>query len=345
MITRYGGPEVFEVQTAPDPHASRGEVRIRVHGAGVNFADLSARAGLYPEAPKAPMVVGYEVAGVVDEVGEGVDHLAVGDEVFSVTRFGGYSDVVVVPAYQAQRIPAGKDLIAAAGVPVPYLTAYVMLNRLGSVRPGDTVLIHAAAGGVGLAALQLARGLGAKTIGTASGRKHERLRELGLDHPIDYHTQDFEKEVMRITNGRGVDVALDAVGGTSARKSFKCLAPMGRLFMFGVSSANANSRREAWKTMPKMLATAPIFHALQLMNSNKGVFGVNMAGLWDLRELIAENLVELSSLWDAGDIDPFVDTTFPFSRAGEAHERLQQAKNFGKVVLVPDARFDAANPG
>jgi NADPH:quinone reductase-like Zn-dependent oxidoreductase len=336
LIPKFGDTDVFELVDRPDPHAGPAEIRIAVHGAGVNFADLSARAGLYQDAPPAPLVCGYEVAGMVDEVGAGVTRFAVGDPVMSVTKFGGYSDTVVVPQHQAQVLTSADQLVAAAGVPVAYLTAYLMLNRLGSVRPGDTVLIHSAGGGVGLAALQLAKGLGAVTFGTASARKHDRLAALGLDHAIDYRTQDFEDEVMRITDGRGVQVALDAVGGSSFRKSYRCLASLGRLFMFGISSGNADTRLGAIRTMPKMLATTPVFHPFQLMNANKSVVGVNMAHLWDLEGLITETLAELIALWDAGGIDPFVDTTFPFRRAGEAHQYLADAKNFGKVVLVPD---------
>src|SRR5580658_3251001 len=169
-IPRFGGTEVFEVREAPDPEPKAGEVRIRVAGAGVNFADLSARAGLYADAPPAPLVVGYEVAGEVDAVGAGVTAFSPGERVMALTRFGGYSDVVTVPANQVATLPDGADAVQAAGMPVTYLTAYLMLVRLGSVRKGDTVLIHSAGGGVGLAALQLCKGLGAVTIGTASAK-------------------------------------------------------------------------------------------------------------------------------------------------------------------------------
>ncbi len=253
----------------------------------------------------------------------------------ALTRFGGYADAVVVPEHRVVRIPEGKDLVEAAGIPVTYLTAYVMLNRLGSVRQGDTVLIHSAGGGVGVAALQLARQLGAVTIGTASARKHERLTSMGLDHAIDYRTQDFEKEVMRITAGRGVDVALDAQGGSSMRKSYRCLAPLGRLFCFGMAAGNASSRKEAWRTLPKALALTPMFHPLQLMNANKGVFGINLGHLWGEEGLMQSTLATLSEMWGRDEISPVIDSTFSFERAGDAHEQLAQGRNFGKVLLTP----------
>ena len=335
LIPRYGGPEVLRVVTAPDPVPGPGEVRIRVAAAGVNFADITARAGLYPDAPPAPMVVGYEVSGEVDTRGPGVDALAVGERVMALTRFGGYADTVCVPAHQVAAIHGGADLVAAAGIPVTFLTAHLMIDHLGAVRPGDAVLIHSAGGGVGLAALQLARNAGATTIGTASVAKHRRLADHGLDHAVDYHTADVEAEVMRYTGGRGVDVALDAVGGSSFRSSYRCLAPLGRLFCFGLSSGNAPSRLAALRTMPVALATTPVFHPIQLMNANKGVFGINMGHLWHEGPRIAGFLATLARRWEAGEIEPVIDSVFAFADAALAHEQLARGRNFGKVLLVP----------
>ena len=340
QIPKYGGPEVLRVVTGPDPEPGPGEVRIRVAAAGVNFADISARAGLYPDAPPAPLVVGYEVSGHVDALGPEVGGPttggpAVGDRVMALTRFGGYADVVCVPVNQVAPVHDGADLVAAAGIPVTFLTAHIMVNHLGAARPGDTVLIHSAGGGVGLAALQLARNAGATTIGSASASKHERLAERGLDHAIDYHTTDVEREVMRLTGGRGVDIALDARGGSSLRSSYRCLAPLGRLFCFGMSSGNAPNRLAAIRTMPVALATTPVFHPIALMNANKGVFGINMGHLWDEGDRIGAFLVELAQAWEAGTIEPVIDSVFGFAEAARAHEQLAQARNFGKVLLVP----------
>ncbi|HEU5003132.1 MAG TPA: zinc-binding dehydrogenase [Actinomycetota bacterium] len=346
-IRSAGGPEVLEVREAPDLHPRAGQIRIAVSAAGVCFADVLARAGLYPDAPKPPTVVGYEVAGHVDEVGAGVAGLTEGERVIALTHFGGYSSSVVVPADRVQVVPAGKDLKKAAGLPVNFLSAYLMLQRLGSLRSGEWVLIHAAAGGIGLAALQLAKNRGAVTIGTAREEKHERLRGMGLDHAIDYRTQDFETQVKEITAGRGVDVALDSIGGTTMRKSYRCLAPLGRLFCFGFSAGAARSRRRAWRTMPPALATTPLFHPLQLMNANKGVFGFNLGHLWDLTEELRSSFGELIEMWALGQIDPVIDSIFPFERAGEAHAQLEDGRNFGKVLLVPTplAASDASQPG
>ncbi len=335
VITKVGGPEVLQVREAPDPSPMRGEIRIAVAAAGLNFADVSARVGLYPDAPKPPMTVGYEVSGTVDAVGGGVDGFAVGDRVVSLTRFGGQSSSVVVPAHQAVHLPDGLDLVHAAAIPVNYLTAYLMLVRLGNVRKGESVLIHAAAGGVGFAALQICRLLGAVTYGTASSGKHERLRDAGLDHPIDYRNQDFAAEVNRLTKGRGVDVILDAVGGRTSRKNYQLLRPLGRLFLFGASSASQDRKRNVLKA-GAAIAQFPVFHPLALMNANKGVFGVNLGHLWDEKEMMSEVLAELLQWWSEGKIEPVVDSVFPFSKAADAHDQLQLARNVGKVLLVPD---------
>src|SRR5881409_1787936 len=235
-ITRTGPPEVLEVRDGPDPVPGPGQALVRVRASGVNFADVSARLGFYPDAPRRPCVVGYEVAGTVERLGAGVDgDLAVGRRVVALTRFGGYAEAVAVPAGQVFPMPERMSFEEAAAVPVNYLTAVLMLRHFGNVRAGDRVLVHAAAGGVGMAAIQLCRIAGADVIGTASAAKHALLREAGVAHAIDYRTEDFEAAVRRLTGGRGVDIVLDATG--AFRKSYRCLAPLGRLVCFGLSGA------------------------------------------------------------------------------------------------------------
>jgi len=185
-IPRIGPPEVLEIREGPDVHAGSGQVRIRVAAAGVNFADVMARMGLYPDAPKLPCVVGYEVAGTVDEIGAGVTGIAPGDKVIAPTRFHGYADLVAVPAVQVVPLPDGMSFEEGAAIPVNYLTAILMLEVLGNARRGDRVLIHGAAGGVGLAAVQLCRIYETEIIGTASASKHAALKAAGVAHTIDY---------------------------------------------------------------------------------------------------------------------------------------------------------------
>jgi NADPH:quinone reductase-like Zn-dependent oxidoreductase len=333
-ITRHGGPEVLELREADDPVAGPGQVRIRVAASGLNFADVMARVGLYPDAPPVPCVVGYEVAGTVDAIGEGVTEIAVGARVLALTRFGGHADVVVVPAAQALVLPDGLPFAKAAAIPVTYLTAWLMLVELGNVHAGHIVLVHAVAGGVGQAALQICRHRGARVIGTASASKHARLLEAGVAVTIDYRTQDFETEVMRATDGRGVDIALDAVGGASFAKSYRCLAPMGRLFMFGISSFAPGRTRSVLAALGGLLRM-PRFGAVRLMNENKGVLGVNLGHLWQREAELGAMLREVVELVGRGVLDPIVDCEIPFAEAARAHERLQDRGNFGKVVLVP----------
>ncbi len=331
-ITRSGPPEALEVRDGPEPSPGAGQVLVRVRASGVNFADVMARLGLYPDAPPRPCVVGYEVAGTVERLGAGVDAgLVPGQRVVALTRFGGYAEAVAVPSAQVFPLPAAMSFEEGAAVPVNYLTAVLMLRHFGNVRAGDTVLVHAAAGGVGMAAIQLCAIAGASVIGTASATKHALLREAGVAHAIDYRTQDFEQEVRRLTNGRGVDIALDATG--AFRKSYRSLAPLGRLVCFGISGAatGLTPRRlgAVWR-----LITLPWFHPIRLMNDNKAVIGVNLGHLWDRIELLRAEMLLLLQDYEAGRIRPVVGKTFPLADAAGAHRYLQERRNVGKVVLT-----------
>jgi len=336
-ITRVGAPDVLQVREAPDPIPGPGQVRIRVEASGINFADISARLGFYPDAPPIPCVVGYEVAGRIDALGEGVAASRLGEDVLALTRFGGYSDVVVAPQQQATKRPAGLDAQTAAAIPVTYLTAYQMLIEMGRVRPGDRVLIHQAAGGVGLAAIDLCALTGrVETFGTASASKHAFVRERGLTHPIDYHTCDYEAEVRRLTGGRGVDLILDPIGGDSWRKGLRLLAPTGRLVCFGMSSANQSKERSILGGL-KAIAQVPWLkvNPISLMNENTGVLGVNLGHMWNEVDRLTGWLDRILGWWAEGKVRPHVDRSFPFAEAAAAHAYIQERRNVGKVLLVP----------
>lgn len=335
-ITKTGAPETLEVREAPDPHAGKGQVRIRVKACGINFADIMARLGLYPDAPKLPAVMGYEVAGTIDEVGAGAGSLKVGDEALALTRFGGYSDVVVVDEDQAYPLPTGFTCAQAAVLPVNYLTAYQMLFVMGGIKQGERVLVHSAAGGVGFAAVDLCAIAGAEFIGTASAGKHKALQDRGVKHCIDYRTQDFETEVMRITNGKGVHIILDAVGGKSWAKGLRCLTPTGRLVVFGFSGAATGKKPNLLAALRNLLAVPWLkFNPMWLMNNNKAVIGVNVGHLWDEREMVAGWMRQILAWCEEGKIHPTVDREFKFEEAPLAHHHIQDRKNIGKVVLVP----------
>ncbi|HYJ21769.1 MAG TPA: medium chain dehydrogenase/reductase family protein [Solirubrobacterales bacterium] len=339
VLTGTGGPEVLQVQERPDPPVGAGEIRVAVRAAGINFADTLARVGLYPDAPKTPCVLGYEVAGEVETVGAGVSDWKVGDRVVAGTRFGGQAELVSVPAEQALPLPDKLSFEQGAAFPVNYGTAYAALILMGSLRAGDRVLIHAAGGGVGISATQIARNVGAEIFGTASPGKHEAIRAQGVTHAIDYRSQDFEAEVMRITDGEGVDLIMDALGPTSFRKDYRLLRSGGRLVMYGLSENSDNGVRNipaTLKSLAKMpLATMPWWKSLMMMNENKGVFGLNMLSWWD-REGNLDRVTEpLMADLEAGRLEPVVAEAFPFDRAGEAHEFIAQRRNVGKVVLFP----------
>lgn len=339
MLTGHGGPEVLEVQERPDPPVGPGDVRIAVRAAGINFADTMARVGLYPDAPKPPCVLGYEAAGEIESVGKGVDSHKPGDRVMAGTRFGGQAELVAVPADQALSFPAEWSFQQAAAFPVNYGTAYAALVTMAGLKAGERVLIHAAAGGVGISAVQIARARGAEIFGTASASKHEAIRAQGVAHAIDYRTQDFQAEVERITGGEGVDVIIDATGPTNFRKDYRLLRQGGRMVMYGLSEANRGTGRSIPRLVRSLVrmptATMPWWKSLSIMNENKGVLGLNMLSWWD-REGNLDRIVEpLTEGLEGGHYDPVVAKAFPFDCAGDAHAYIGDRRNIGKVVLIP----------
>ena len=254
-----------------------------------------------------------------------------------MTRFGGYADVICVAVQQIFARPPSMSALEAAALPVNYFTAWQLVVVMGGLKRGETVLVHSAGGGVGIAATQIARHIGARVIGTASASKHAELRALGVDHLIDYRREDFEMRAREITNGRGVELILDAIGGDSLRKGYRLLAPTGRLGMFGISSAVAQKERRLLD-MLAMLARTPWlqFNPMSLMSANKGVFGVNLGHhLWGEIDRIRGWGEQLLDLWAQGAIKPKIARSFTFDEAADAHHFIQDRKNIGKVLLVP----------
>jgi NADPH:quinone reductase-like Zn-dependent oxidoreductase len=339
VLTGTGGPEVLQVQERPDPPVGPGQVRIAVRAAGINFADTLARVGLYPDAPKPPCVLGYEVAGEVESLGEGVEGFSIGDRVFAGTRFGGQAELVAVDAEQVQPLPERLSFEQGAAFPVNYATAHAALVVMGSLCEGNRVLIHAAAGGVGISAVQIARNAGAEIFGTASASKHDAIRAQGVTHAIDYRNQDFEAEAMRLSGGEGLDLIMDAQGPTSFRKDYRLLRPGGRLVMYGISENSNAGRRDIPATLKSLAAmptaTMPWWKSLMVMNENKGVFGLNLLKWWE-QEGSVQRLVEpLMADLQEGRLEPVVAEPFSFEQAGEAHRFIAERRNVGKVVLFP----------
>jgi NADPH:quinone reductase-like Zn-dependent oxidoreductase len=334
VITTHGPPEVLKVQERPDPEAGPGQVRIAVKAAGVNFSDLLARVGMYPDAPKPPCVIGYEVAGDVESVGAGVESVKPGDRVISGSRFGGQAELLVANEKDVIPLPDGWSYEKGAALPVVYATAYAGMIRYGNVREGERVLIHSAAGGVGIAATQIGKHLGAELFGTASPQKHDAIREQGIAHAIDYRSQDPAKEIRRITGEKKpLDLVMDALGGNSFRKSFGLLRAGGRLVAFGISEGGGGEKRELGKAL-KMVATTPLFTPLTMMRDSKAVIGLNMLTLWDSKGSLDEYIQPLRSLMDDGVVDPVVSEAFPLEKAADAHRYMSERKAVGKVVLT-----------
>lgn len=332
VITKHGGPEVLQVQERPDPPLGREEVRIEVAAAGVNFADVMARIGIYPDAPKPPCVIGYEVAGTVAELGEGVSDPAypieVGARVLAGTKFGGYASQVVVPAGDVVAIPERLSFEQAAAIPVNYSTAWAGLVGYGNVQPGERVLIHSAGGGVGIAATQIAKRAGAEVWGTASPSKHERIRELGVDHPLDYTSPDWERGLPEF------DLIMDALGGASFRRSYNMLRAGGRLVAFGAAGAVSGEKRNLVSGLGTILRM-PRFNMIKQISQSKTVIGLNMLSLWKDRGTLSPWIEPLQALLDDGTVEPVVAGAFSFADAGEGQRMLTERRNVGKVVLTP----------
>jgi NADPH:quinone reductase-like Zn-dependent oxidoreductase len=328
VITKHGGPGVLQVQERPDPAPGPGEVRIAVAAAGVNFADVMARMGLYPDAPKTPCVVGYEVAGTILELGEGVEDLSHGQRVAAGTKFGGYASQVVVPVGDVVALPDELTFEQGAAIPINYATAWTGLIGYGSLQFEERVLVHSAGGGVGIAATQIAKRAGAEVYGTASPGKHARITELGVDHALDYTKAGWERGLPKF------DVILDAVGGSSFRRSYALLRPGGRLVAFGASAVVSGERRNVVRAL-RAVARMPRFNLVKQMSESKAVIGLNMLSLWKDRETLQPWIAPLRQMLDDGTIKPVVAGAFSFEDAGAGQSMIVERRNVGKVVLVP----------
>jgi NADPH:quinone reductase-like Zn-dependent oxidoreductase len=339
VFRRFGKVDVLEVERADVPRPGANEILVEVAFAGVNFADVIARRGFYKWAPPpkrdAPTCVGFEIAGVVAEVGAGVTSHRMGDRVAAVTRFGGYASHVVVEAERAWRIPDAMPLDHGAAMPAVYMTAWHSLVEIARVRAGESILIQAVAGGVGLAALQIGKRIGLVTFGTASSDEKLALaREHGLDHGIDYAKSDFETEVARLTNGRGVDMVLDSLGGAGLAKGYRALARCGRLVTIGAAQVAPAARDPiALARAGLELVRGGVFHPFRLIEDNKSIAGVQILLLWDDVDRLTRGMQAIFEGWVAGAYRPHVDRIFPLEHAADAHRLLETRASKGKLLL------------
>ena len=331
IYPKVGGVDSIEILDVEEPQASEGEVVVRIHRAGINFADLMMRQGLYGSNPDFPFTPGYEASGVIISLGKGVKGLELGDRVLAMTGFGGYSEKVSIPSSRVFKLPDSVTFDQAAAIPVTYGTAYHMLFHLGRISPGDSVLIHHAAGGVGTAVAQLCKVAGASVvIGTASAPKKECVESIGVKF-VDRETEDFVKICKDMTGGKGVHHAIDPVGGKNLMRSYKATRRGGKVYFFGASSAVKGDKRSIISAF-RMWLNTPKFNPIKMMSSNKAIFGVHM-GLLDDNTIFEGHLSALSKMLEDNEIDPIIDSIWRFERVSEAQMHMHDRKNRGKILL------------
>jgi NADPH:quinone reductase-like Zn-dependent oxidoreductase len=316
VISKRGGPDVLRLEERPEPVAGAGETIVEVRAAGVNFADVLARVGLYPDAPPLPAVVGYEVAGVV----AGSD-----ERVIAPTRFGGYAERVAVKTTELFPLPGDLSFAEGASIPVVYSTAWTALARLANVQPGERVVVHAAAGGVGLAAVQIATCLGAYVIGACSPAKQAAVLEQGA---AEVHGYD-------LAGVAAVDVVLDALGGSSLRRSYGMLRAGGRLVSYGVSALVTGERRNMVRAAPQFLRMVRGFNVADMIERSRAVIGLNTLRLWDQAGTLRPWLEPAMAMICEHHLRPVIAAEIPLERAADAHRILGERRNIGKVVLIP----------
>lgn len=333
VISRYGGPEVLKIEDrSASASVTPGHLRIAVSAAGINFADIMMRMGLYGEAPKPPFVPGYEFAGRVLEIGSGVQGFNVGDRVLGGTKFGGYVSEITLPAAQVRKTPEKLSDAEAAAIPVNFMTASVALDAMARVRKGDRVAILSAAGGVGTAAVQIAARAGARVTGVVgSSAKTALVKELGAAEAVLQSDWDAESGAYQ-----GFDLVLDPIGGKSLKRNMKRLVQSGRIVNYGVSSM-VGEKRSLTKIL-SMLVNTPILTPIGLMMRNQGLFGLNMLQFFDL-PATPENpmyraMDQVLASFARGELKAVVGKTFPLSQGGDAHAYVQSRASVGKVVLT-----------
>ncbi len=334
VVTRFGPPEVLQIQDVQTPVPNEEEVLVKVKAIGLNFADVMARLGVYPSVPDPPFVAGIEFAGVVVASGREVHSVKKGDHVWGFSKQGAYAEFVCVPSSLVQVLPRKMDFKQAVALGIAYLTAYHALVTLANLRRKERVLIHAAAGGVGIAATQIAKHLGAEVFATVgSAEKKQVAASHGADVVIDYSLEDFADVITMRTDGEGVDVVLDSVSGRVMNDSWKLLAPMGRYVLFGFASVTGERRLNKLKAVREALAVPIVFPAT-LPSKNVGLFGFNLYFLSHKTEYLRSVWCKLVEWYDKEMLRPVIGKIFPFEKIPEAHGYLQSRKSVGKVVVT-----------
>jgi NADPH:quinone reductase-like Zn-dependent oxidoreductase len=332
ILTKYGAPEVLKVQELKDVEPLNNQVRLKVHYAGINFAEIMARMKLYPGGPKPGSVLGGEVSGIIDKIGKDVKGLSVGEKVMGLSLNGSYSSHVCIDSNSIIKIPDNFKLDEAAAFPVAYITAYMMIFDLGNLQDGDTFLIHGAGGGVGTTAIQIAKTKNIKIIGTSSSWKHDELIKMGVDKCIDYNTDDTEKEIMDFTAGKGVDLIIDPIGAKNWKLSYRVLGKMGKLIIYGDQNLVKGDKLKPIVALKEMYSM-PKYRPMDLMANNKSVMGYHLGRFKGHEWKVQRSINNLIKLVNDNDLHPVIDSKFSYKDASKAHRHIQNRKNFGKVLL------------
>ena len=330
FITKNGGPEVLQFKESPHVELGPHDVRIEVRASGINFADLMMRMGLYPEAPKTPFIPGYEVAGMVTEIGVNVSRVKKGDRVFAGCKFGGYTTELVVTEANVYGTPGKLSDAEAAGIPVNFMTAWIALHEMGRVRKGDRVLVQSAAGGVGTAAIQIAARAGAHVVGTiGSPQKAQTVKDLGAKEVI----LNSEWENGSDSDLGDYDIILDPIGGASLKRSFRRLGTAGRIVCYGMSTAVG--KKKSLPRLASMLLNTPLYTPFQLMMANSGIYGLNLLKYFEPKNApkLLKTMDELLKGFEREEYRVIVGKKFPLEKAGDAQEYLQSRANIGKAIL------------
>lgn len=319
VIDRWTKPADLKIQEIPEPEVTPGTLGIDVKATGCNFFDILLVQGQYQMKPPFPFVPGGEIAGTVREVGPDVEGFQIGDRIMGTIPTGGYAERAVVPALAAYKFPEKMSFEQAAGFPITYPTSYSGLVYRASLQAGETLLVHASAGGVGMAAVQIGKSLGARVIGTAgSDDKLDLVKRQGADFTINYNTEDFVQKVREMTDGKGADVIYDPVGGEILNRSLKCIAWNGRLLVIGFASG----------TIPEIRANRILLKNISVVGLHWGAYTINEP------QRIPETFDALFKLYDAGKINPVVFKTYPMEKLPEALAALGSRKTYGKLIVV-----------
>ncbi|MDX1764649.1 MAG: NADPH:quinone oxidoreductase family protein [bacterium] len=333
LLRKHGKPAVLQLSDQPRPEPAGGEVRVRIEHIGINYAEILSRKGLYRWAPALPYIPGMEAYGKIDAVGKNVDHRSVGERVIVGAQNGCYAEWIAIP--EAQALPAIPSYTPEenAAFPVNYMTAWISLMKMARLKPRDTLLVNAAAGGVGTAAVQLARAFGCAVYGTAgSDEKVARLQMLGIDGAVNYEQENYEAEIRSLREGRGVDVVLELVGGEVYRKSLGLMEPFGRIVISGFASLDLNrwnpvSWLRAWRALPRL-------HLSDMGVRSYGVLATHIGYLLNDMPRLLEVWRELTTFVEEHAIRPVVGTTFSFKHIDKAHALMESRRSIGKIVIT-----------